>query len=58
MYLVGFIIRMLIKFGMLLTGVMEVLGEWNPTQVHFVHNKSHMDWPGFESGLPFLEAGD
>ena len=58
MHLIDFIIRMLIKFGIMLTEVVEVLGEWNPTQGHFVHNKSHMDWPGFESGLPLSGVGD
>jgi len=25
---------------------------------HFIHNKSHVDSPGFEKGLPRREAGD
>jgi len=25
-------------------------------QCHFVHNKSHMDWPGIDSGLPRCEG--
>jgi hypothetical protein len=30
----------------------------NLSQCHFVHNKSHMDWPGIEPGPPQWEAGD
>jgi hypothetical protein len=37
--------------------------EWNwrgknLSQWHFVHHKSHMDWPGIEPGPPRWEAGD
>jgi hypothetical protein len=30
----------------------------NLSQCHFVHYKSHMDWPGIEHGPPRWEAGD
>jgi hypothetical protein len=30
----------------------------NLSQCHFVHNKSHMDWPGIESGPSLWEAGN
>jgi hypothetical protein len=29
----------------------------NLSQCHFVHRKSHMDWPGIEPGPPQWEAG-
>jgi hypothetical protein len=32
--------------------------ERNLSQRHYVHHKSHMDWPGIEQMPPRWEAGD
>jgi hypothetical protein len=37
--------------GMILTGKTEEL-EKHLSQCHFVHYKSHMDWPGRKPRLP------
>jgi hypothetical protein len=37
--------------GMKVGGETEILEE-NPPQWDFVHHKSHMTWPGLESGPP------
>jgi len=34
------------------------LSEERPNPVHFVHHKSHMDYPGNEPGYLGREAGD
>jgi hypothetical protein len=38
-----------------LAGETEVVGE-NLPQCHFANHKSHMTWPGLESGPPQWEA--
>jgi hypothetical protein len=43
---------------MKLTGVNRSTGGKNLSQWHFVHQKSHMDWPRIEPGTPRWEAGD
>jgi hypothetical protein len=40
-----------------LVGETEVLGE-NLIQRHFVHHKSHMNWPGLEHVPSRWETGD
>jgi hypothetical protein len=40
-----------------LTAETEVLGE-NLPQYQFVHLKSHVTWPGMETGPPQWEADD
>jgi hypothetical protein len=40
-----------------LAGETEVLGG-NLPQSHYVNHKSHITWPGLESGPPLWEASD
>jgi hypothetical protein len=39
-------------------GKTEALRENTPSHSSFVHHKSHMTWPGIETGSPRLDAGD
>jgi hypothetical protein len=43
--------------GMKLTGENRSTRGKNLSQCHFVHQKSHMDWPGIEPGPPRLSHG-
>jgi hypothetical protein len=43
--------------GMRVDREIEILGE-NVPQCHFVHHKSHMTYPGIESGTTRCEIGD
>jgi hypothetical protein len=40
-----------------LAGETEILGE-NLPQLHIVHHKYHMTWPGLERGPPWWEVSD
>jgi hypothetical protein len=40
-----------------LTGETKVLRE-NLLQRHYIHQKSHMTWPGLQPGPPQWEAGN
>jgi hypothetical protein len=44
--------------GMILTREKRWNRKKNLSQCHFVHYKSHMDWPGREPGSPQWEASD
>ena len=42
--------------GMILTGGKQKYWEENLSQYHFVHHKSHTDWPNIEHALQLQSA--